>query len=74
MPRDGYRSVALTEEAHEELRLLKIQLSGKLKRELTLSDALGIAATYANWAPDDVIHHADREWAHEAECIRRGDT
>lgn len=44
MPREGYRSVALTEDAAEELTLLAVDLSGRCRRRLTLSEAVMMAS------------------------------
>jgi hypothetical protein len=52
MPRTGYRSVALTEDAHEELTLLAVDLSKKCRRRLTLSEAVMIASEIVTDAPD----------------------
>lgn len=44
MPREGYRSVALTGDAAEELTLLAVDLSKRCRRRLTLSETVMMAS------------------------------
>lgn len=60
MPRDGYRSVALTDKAAEELALLALDLSQRCRRRLTLSETVMMATEIATESADSEVVEAAR--------------
>lgn len=58
MPRDGYRTVVLEDVARTDLGEFKRQASARLGRDLTLSDAAGVAVVLAHQATNGDLQTA----------------